>query len=79
MAKFVLLREEVGIAVYEHKPGYIETVTSNRAALISILFIGVVSAFTLLLIRIAGKRWTAEGRYARLDHDDTRRHPEAVR
>ena len=58
------------LLIYEHKLGYAETVTSNRAALISVLFISVVFAFLLLLIHIAGKRWQAEGRYSRLGSDE---------
>ena len=29
----------------------------------SVLFIGVILAFLILLIHIAGKRWEAEGRF----------------
>ena len=33
----------------------------------SVLFIGVVFSFLLLLINIAGRRWESEGRFAGLD------------
>jgi hypothetical protein len=50
-------------------PGYAESVTAKPVALYSVLLIGAVMAFLGLLIHIAGKRWTAEGRYRIVDDD----------
>ena len=54
-------------AAHKHVPGYAETIGRNRTALASVLFLLTILAFLLLLIRIAGKRWEAEGRYQNLE------------
>ncbi len=51
----------------EYHEGYIEMIATNRIALLSVVFIGAVLMFLLLLVRIAGKRWEAEGRFADLE------------
>jgi SNF family Na+-dependent transporter len=48
-------------------PSYVQGIVSNPIVLSSVLFIGVVIAFLMLMVNIAGKRWEQEGRYARLD------------
>ena len=57
------------LAWFDHRSGYVETIANNNAALSSVMFIGVVFAFLLLLIRIAGKRWEKEGRFADVDKE----------
>ncbi len=51
-------------------PGYARTMVDDPVALGSVLFIGAILAFVLVLIHFAGKRWVAEGRYAGIDDDD---------
>ncbi len=51
----------VGICITKG-PDYWETLSAGGVPLYSILFIGVVFAFLLLLVRIAGRRWEKEGR-----------------
>lgn len=58
------------LAVFNHVPGYVETIGNNPAALSSVMFIVVIWFFLLLLIHIAGRRWEAEGRFANLDDLD---------
>lgn len=41
-------------------PGRIQAIGENTVAMLSIMFIGIVFGFLLLLIHIAGKRWMAE-------------------
>ena len=53
---------EAGLAVDRHKAGYFENTVKNPAALASIMFIGIVTAFLLLLVHIAGRRWEKQGR-----------------
>jgi neurotransmitter:Na+ symporter, NSS family len=43
-------------------PTYWKTLSAGGVPLYSILFIGTVFVFLLLLVRIAGKRWVREGR-----------------
>jgi NSS family neurotransmitter:Na+ symporter len=57
--------------------GKIPELLSNKVALTSIGFIGVVAASLLLLVHIAGKRWAAEGRPYGLEPEPPR--PESVR
>jgi SNF family Na+-dependent transporter len=47
----------------EKVPGYAKAIYETPAALGSILVMGTVLAFLLLLVHIAGRRWSAEGRY----------------
>jgi hypothetical protein len=67
---FVLQREraaEAGnkevLSVKEYKFGYVSTIARNRVALSSVAFIATVLVFLLVLVHIAGRRWSAEGRY----------------
>ncbi|MEM9657690.1 MAG: hypothetical protein AAF961_04940, partial [Planctomycetota bacterium] len=48
--------------VYDHVPGYFESIGNSVAALSSVLFIATVLAFLLLLVHVAGLRWEAAGR-----------------
>jgi NSS family neurotransmitter:Na+ symporter len=52
---------------YQNLPEYAAKISENPAALGSILFIAAVLIMLLLLVRIAGRRWEAEGR---LTYDD---------
>jgi NSS family neurotransmitter:Na+ symporter len=54
--------EKQELAIYQHVPGYIETIGRNQAALLSVLFLLTIFVFLILLIHIAGRRWQAEGR-----------------
>lgn len=51
----------VGVC-YTQGPDYAKTLSEGGVPLMSVVFIGTVLVFLLLLIRIAGKRWVAEGR-----------------
>ncbi len=51
------------LSVKEYKFGYIATIARDRVALSSVAFIATVLIFLLVLVHIAGRRWTAEGRY----------------
>ena len=55
--------EDGNWAAFMHVPGYIEKIGSNRSALASVIFMLIIFVFLLMLIRIAGKRWEAEGRF----------------
>lgn len=48
-------------------PGYAQKIAQDRVALLSLLFIGGVLAFLMLMIRIAGQRWEKEGRFDKID------------
>ncbi|HET9239694.1 MAG TPA: sodium-dependent transporter [Oligoflexus sp.] len=47
---------------YNNVPGYIETISRNPVALLSVLFIGLILVFVCLLAHIASRRWKQEGR-----------------
>lgn len=51
-------------------PAYVRAILDSPVAFASVLVIIVVTAFTILLIHIAGRRWENEGRFVRL-WDDT--------
>lgn len=51
---------------YQNVPGRAKAILDSPVALASVMFIGVIVVFTFLMVRIAGQRWTAEGRYARV-------------
>jgi neurotransmitter:Na+ symporter, NSS family len=56
-----LLAIFVGVC-YKDGPGYVKTLSQGGVPLYSVLFIGVVFVFLLLLVRIAGQRWERDGR-----------------
>jgi hypothetical protein len=49
----------------KYKSGYAAKILENPVVLSTLLLIGVIGAFLLLLIHIAGKRWQADGRLSR--------------
>jgi neurotransmitter:Na+ symporter, NSS family len=55
---------------YFNLPGYAKAIGDNPAAQTSILFIGVIVAFLMLMIHIAGRRWDRERRFEHLDKLD---------
>lgn len=67
LVAYVLREEGDQLKVFAHSPGYAEKIANDTAAFGSLLFIGSVLAFILLLIHIAGRRWEAEGRFDHLD------------
>ncbi|MCA9230187.1 MAG: sodium-dependent transporter [Planctomycetales bacterium] len=48
-------------------PDYVRVISGGGVPLYSVLFIGTILVFLLLLIRIAGQRWQAEGRFDNID------------
>ena len=52
---------------YTQSSNYLETLRGGGVPLYSVMFIGTILVFLILLIRIAGKRWEAEGRFENLD------------
>ncbi len=50
-------------------PGSVRDIINDPVALSSIIFIGAVFVFMVIMIHIAGKRWVAEGRYTGVDDD----------
>jgi NSS family neurotransmitter:Na+ symporter len=50
------------LRVYSYKLGTIGALAYNSVALLSVCFILTIAVFLLLLVHIAGKRWTREGR-----------------
>ena len=67
LLKILIQRSENEVAVYAHMPGSVEKIGNDPVALGSILFIGAILVFLLLLIHIAGKRWQAQGRFDHID------------
>jgi len=53
---------------YTQGPTYAKILTDGGVPLYSLLFIGTIFAFLLLLVHIAGKRWDREGRFRTSDH-----------
>lgn len=51
-------------------PGYAKAIAADPVALGSILFIGVILVFLVILIHLAGKRWVAENRYIGVDDEE---------
>jgi neurotransmitter:Na+ symporter, NSS family len=51
----------VGVCI-TNGPGYIRKLRDDRVSAMSVLFIVIIGAFLMLMVRIAGKRWKAEGR-----------------
>lgn len=56
-----LLAIFIGVCI-NSGPGYVKTLSAGGVPLYSVLVIGVVFAFLLLLVHIAGQRWEREGR-----------------
>jgi SNF family Na+-dependent transporter len=48
-------------------PRYVTTIKDDPVALSSILFVGTIFTFVSLLVRIAGRRWEAQGRFRDLE------------
>jgi hypothetical protein len=48
-------------------PDKAKSISQTPVAMWSMIFIGTILAFLLLLIHIAGRRWAAEGRFENLD------------
>jgi len=61
---FYLLAIFVGVCVTAG-PGYVTLIAENRVVRASILFMGTILAFLMVLIHIAGRRWESQGRYDR--------------
>ncbi len=53
--------------IFEYKTGYVESIGKSRAAVLSLCFIGIIFAFLLVLVHIAGRRWKAQGRFDNLE------------
>ncbi|MCA9238065.1 MAG: sodium-dependent transporter [Planctomycetales bacterium] len=53
---------DAGIPILTHAAGRLETVLESESALSAIIFVGLVLAFLLVSINIAGHRWVAEGK-----------------
>jgi len=53
----------------KYKMGYVEQIANSPVALSSVIFIGLVLGFLMLLIHIAGRRWAAEGRFDCIDDE----------
>ncbi len=60
LATFNEAREGVELRV--HEAGYAEKIAGSRSASLSVLFIGVVFAFLVLLVHLAGMQWESQGR-----------------
>jgi SNF family Na+-dependent transporter len=56
-----------GLFCIYNVPGYVKAILSSPVATGSMLFIGVILAFILVLVHIAGRRWEAEGRFGKID------------
>jgi SNF family Na+-dependent transporter len=56
-----------GAFCYQTLPGYVKTISENTVASSSIGFILTILVFLMILIHIAGRRWSEEGRYEVLD------------
>jgi SNF family Na+-dependent transporter len=52
-----------------------DAIQKDPDALASILFVGVLISFVMLLIHLAGRRWKREGRFEALDRPDSRAGP----
>jgi SNF family Na+-dependent transporter len=55
-----LLAIFIGVA-YTQGAGYWQSLRESKVALISVVFMGMIVAFLMLLVHIAGRRWQAEG------------------
>jgi len=72
MIKFVVPAYLIVIFIafcFQNLPERIEVISNNTVAILSLLFMGVVLSFLMVLANIAGKRWEAEGRFLDLDKD----------
>ncbi len=64
---YVIRPRGAELAVHAHNAGYVEKIGKNPVALGSILFIGAVLGFLLLMVHIAGRRWEADGKFEGID------------
>ncbi len=63
LLKFFVGKNENGeLVLFEHVPGYLEKIRTDRVVFSSVLFIALVFGFLLLMVHIAGRRWEAQGR-----------------
>jgi NSS family neurotransmitter:Na+ symporter len=46
---------------------YVKSLMASPVALMSVAFLGLVLAFLLVMVHIAGRRWEAEGRFKNID------------
>ncbi len=65
----IIKQQTDGLAVYSHSAGYVEKIGNSPVAIGSMVFIGVILVFLMLLVHIAGRRWKAEGRFDHLDDE----------
>jgi SNF family Na+-dependent transporter len=63
VAPVYLLAIAAGVC-YQQGPTYVERLREEEVAFAAVLFIATILAFLLVLVRIAGKRWPTEGRFA---------------
>lgn len=61
-----LVPEDGRWSVASRQVGYVESISRNGVALLSMLFISVLFVFVLVLVHIAGRRWDAAGRFDNL-------------
>lgn len=54
--------DDQGVPVIVHTTGRLETILDSESALSAVMFVGLVLAFLLVSIHIAGRRWVAEGK-----------------
>lgn len=54
----------------EYTPGYLDSITTDSVASMSVLFIFGVTCFLLLLIHLAGKNWIRDGKFEFLNASD---------
>lgn len=64
--KYRVVAAENRLSIMAHQPGYIESISKSDVAMLSMLFIGTVFGFLVVLVHIAGRRWSAEGRFDKI-------------
>jgi len=74
----VIRQSDNEITVYSHKAGYVEKIGNDDVAFSSIMFMSAVLVFLLIMIRIAGRRWEAEGRFDHTDQEPFTQQTEAT-
>jgi len=58
-----------GAFCYQKVPDYVKSLGEDRVALLSIMLIGMLLLFLMLMVRIAGIRWKKEGRFDNVDEN----------